>query len=273
MTLLRIITILAVVALASMPVAASAATLSTTIAVGSIDASALRSTDPSPALSGLAFGVQTLQLSIREAGSNEVLYTSDDIAVNNDRWETSVEEKLSDGVYTVELRAIGGFAFVVKPTGALTINSRTDNTTLSIARINLLSGGSAAAGATVPVSYLQVENTSNSPATLQGFWVRQNGSASTKAIIGLMTLDDRGALTGFSLGGANGALFSDNLGFAPAAATLAPGERRLFTIRALLAPDTSLYRGSQLMLDVASADTTGSAQGAFPIRGTIWTIQ
>lgn len=273
MTFFRTITILAMVAMASMPVAASAVTLATTIAVGSIDVSALRSTDSNPTLSGIAFGVQALQLSVREGGSGEVLYTSEDIAVTNDRWKATIEEELPDGIYTVELRALEGFAFVVKPTGTLTVDTRPADATLVITPINLLRGGSVEAGASIPVSYLQVTNTGSSPATLEGFWVRQNGSASSQAVIGLMTLDDQGALTGFSLGEANGALFSDDLGFAPAEATLEPGQTRLFTIRALLTPHTSPYSGTQLMIDVVSVDTTSSGQGTFPIRGTTWTIR
>ena len=273
MTFLRALTVLAMVAMASMPIAASAAPLATTIAVGSIDASALRTSDSSPTLSGIAFGVQALQLSVREGGSGEVLYTSEDIPVSNDRWKATIEERLPDGVYTVELRAVEGFAFVIEPISTLTVDTRPADTTLVITPINLLRGGSAEAGASIPVSYLQVANTGSSPATLEGFWVRQNGSASPQAVIGLMTLDDQGALTGFSLGEADEALFSDDLGFAPAEATLAPGQMRLFTIRALLTPDTSPYSGTQLMIDVVSVATTGSGQGAFPIRGTTWTIR
>jgi hypothetical protein len=273
MTFLRAITVLAMLAMASTPVAASAATLATAIAVGSIDVSTLRSTDEQPTLSGIAFGVQTLELSIRDAQSQRVVYSSEEIEVVNDRWEATVEEELSDGIYTVELQVIDGHDFVVKPTGTLTVSTRAANTMLAVSSINLLGGGIATAGASTPVSYLQVTNTGSSPAILQGFWVRQNGSAPTGAVIGLMTIDDRGALTGFSLGDTNAALFEGNLGFAPAAATLEPGERRLFTVRALLTPNTASYRGTQLMLDIASVETTGSARGSFPIRGTTWTIQ
>lgn len=146
------------------------------------------------------------------------------------------------------------------------------DTTLTVSLVPLLSGGTAHAGKAVPVSYLQITNIGKDSATLTGFWIKQNGSASTQSIIGLTTVDDKGGSRG-SVGGVEGATpFKDGMAFAPTNATFAPGQMRLFTIKAVLSANISSYIGKQLMIDVTSIETNAKVSGAFPIVGTTWTL-
>ncbi len=146
-------------------------------------------------------------------------------------------------------------------------------TTLVVKLVPLLSGGNVGAGQSVPVSYVQVGNTGSAGALLKGFWITQNGTAPGESVIALSTIDDRGVASGFS-GGAEGTLlFQNGRAFAPTAETyIAPGEIRLFTIRAHLTNSVSPYLGTQLMIAVVSVETTGDVIGQFPIPGTTWTI-
>lgn len=154
-----------------------------------------------------------------------------------------------------------------------TTSTSSTATTLKVKLVPLLSGGVARAGASVPVSYLQITNTGQGSATLTGFTIKQNGSAPAEStIIGLTTVDDKGDLRG-SIGGTEGtALFTNASALAPVNITLAPGQMRLFTIKAKLSININAYIGQQLMIDVTSIDTNAKVEGNFPIRGTTWTI-
>jgi hypothetical protein len=145
----------------------------------------------------------------------------------------------------------------------------TGETILGIRGIPLLSGGTAHTGQTVSVSYLQVKNFGKEGAFLKGFWVAQNGSASTQSIVQLSTVDDTGTIRDVSAT----MPFQNGSGFAPTNAYFAPGQTRLFTIKVTLASDISVYAGTELMIVVTSMDTTAEVRkNDFPIEGTIWTI-
>ncbi len=161
----------------------------------------------------------------------------------------------------------------VSSTGAAgTQVSTIGTTTLVIGSVPLLSGGTAHAGGSVAVSYLQITNVGKECALLKGFWVKQNGSAPVESIIGLTTVDDKGGSRG-STGGIEGATpFQNGLALAPTHALFAPGQMRLFTIKAIITQDVSMYVGLQLMIEVASIETTAAVRGQFPIRGTTWVI-
>ncbi len=148
----------------------------------------------------------------------------------------------------------------------------TGASTLVVESVPLLSGGTARAGTSVPVSYLYIRNTGKENARLEGFWVKQNGSASTKAVIGLTSVDDKEIAHG-SVGGSEGSTpFKDGLAFVPIEIMFTPGQERLFTIRAILTDDVSSYAGAQLKIDVTGVESNASEKGTFPIRGTTWTI-
>lgn len=142
-------------------------------------------------------------------------------------------------------------------------------TTLAIQSVPLLFGGTARAGESVPVSYLQITNIGTACTALKGFLVKQNGSASTTAIIGLSTVDDKGGSRGLTEGSMP---FENGIALAPTDALFAPGQMRLFTIKAIMAHDASPYVGTQLMISVISIETTAIVRGQFPIQGTTWII-
>lgn len=156
---------------------------------------------------------------------------------------------------------------IIIPTVAL------GTTTLAVQNVPLLSGGIAHGGETVPISYLEVTNIGTSSAQLSGFWIEQTGSASTNSIVGLSTVDDKGGSRGSAEAAEGSTLFQNGMAFAPTNALFAPGQLRLFTIKAILAPSVTAYIGTQLMINVASVQTTATVSGNFPIRGTTWTVQ
>ncbi len=147
------------------------------------------------------------------------------------------------------------------PTGA---------TTLGIRGLALLSGGVVHAGQTVPISYLQVKNFGKEGTFLKGFQVTQNGNASTQSIVQLSTVDDTGTIRDVSQGTTP---FQNGSGFVPTNAYFAPGQTRLFTIKATLISNVSTYLGTELKIAVTSMDTTAELRkNDFPINGTTWTI-
>ncbi len=158
------------------------------------------------------------------------------------------------------------------PISTSTQSSTIGTTTLAIQRVPLLVGGIVHAGGTVSISFLQITNVGKEGALLKGFWVTQNGSAPTESIIGLSTVDDKGGSRGLNGGVEGTILFQNGLAFAPTDAFFAPGQMRLFTIKAIMTQAVSAYVGTQLMIDVASIDTTATVKGQFPIRGTTWAI-
>ncbi|QQR82780.1 hypothetical protein IPJ70_01575 [Candidatus Campbellbacteria bacterium] len=155
---------------------------------------------------------------------------------------------------------------------AAQVGASTGVSTLIIESVPLLSGGTAHAGTSVPVSYLYIRHTGKENAKLEGFWVKQNGSASTKAVIGFTSVDDKEIVHG-SIGGNEGtAPFKDGSAFVPMNITFTPRQERLFTIRAVLTDDVSSYTGTQLKIDVTGIESNAQEKGTFPIRGTTWTI-
>jgi hypothetical protein len=143
--------------------------------------------------------------------------------------------------------------------------------TLSIASIPLLTGGTATADTSVPVAYIKVSNGGTAPAAIEGFTLVENGSADEEDVIGFSTSDDKGGSRS-TIGGKEGyeAFDEDGEAFIPLAATVAPKQVRIFTIKAALSKD--LDPGDQLKLDVASVKSTATLKGSFPIRGTVWTF-
>lgn len=146
-------------------------------------------------------------------------------------------------------------------------------TTLRVATVPLLSGGVAYPGASVPVAYLQVLNSGSAATVLRGFTLTQKGNASTNAIIGLSTIDDKGGSVSVTGGVVGQTPFMNGEATVDTEVVFLPGQRKLFTIRAVMAPILTAYRGTQVTLDVTGVETSASVQGIFPIRGTTWVIQ
>ncbi|MBU1292808.1 hypothetical protein KJ819_01935 [Patescibacteria group bacterium] len=138
---------------------------------------------------------------------------------------------------------------------------------LSVSSIPLLTGGVAARGASVPVAYIKVENTSSEAALINGFTLVQNGSADTDVITSFATNDDKG--------GSRTTVTSDfdgNEVYVPLSAVMSPRSFRIFTLKSNLSSSASGEAGQTLMLDVDSIDTGADVYGAFPIRGTTWRL-
>ena len=211
-----------------------------------------------------------VRITIFEEGGKKVLFKSKYVKVKKGKWKIKVTKKLAKDTYDI---------LVSDEKGKLTIGTNlppvqaTSNTSFSVTPVPLLSGGLARAGVSVPVSYLQIKNTGKESATLKGFWVKQNGSAAVQSVIGFSTIDDKGGSQGFT-GGIEGMTpFINGQAFAPTQAiVLAPGQMKLFTIKAMMSNNISSYIGSQLMIDVTGVDATAAIKGAFPIRGTTWTL-
>lgn len=143
---------------------------------------------------------------------------------------------------------------------------------VSVSSIPLLTGGAATLNASVPVAYIKVLNTSAEPAAINGFTLKQNGTAGTDAIIGFATNDDKGGSRS-TIGGQEGVdLFKDGETFVPLKAVVGAGMFRIYTLKAQLSGRASGDVGKSLMLDVSSIDTGAAIRGNFPIRGTTWTL-
>lgn len=256
------------------------------VTTATIDAKSLSDTSSKPTITGTASKAKSVQIALYKDGKS--VYKGKTVAVKRGEWSVTIPKALAKGTYEVRVYGPRDVADVILTSGILGVGVPTlgmvvppaapttgsttiqkSNTTLSVALIPLLSGGSTRANTTVPVSYLQIKNTGKEAATVTGFWVKQNGTASGQAIAALTTVDDKGGSRGESVA----APFKSGMAFAPTNAELAPGQMRLFTIKAVLGASASAYAGQNLKLDVTGiAANTINAKGAFPIRGTTWTI-
>ncbi|MES2225369.1 MAG: hypothetical protein V4480_00985 [Patescibacteria group bacterium] len=223
-----------------------------------------------PDILGQIDGSKTIEVTVQAVGSNTLLYDSKTLKVRGGGFEAKLTKALPDGMYVVTLTGDKKYKLNQIATSTLTVGA---TGTLYAASIPLLSGGATGPGTTVPVSYLQIVNTGKTPVTLTGFQVKEDGSAPTASVIGLSTVDDKGGSRGL-IGGTEGANpFVNGIATVPTNATFAPGERKLFTIKAILSVHAGAYAGSQLMLDIAGLVAPGAnLKAVFPIRGTTWTV-
>lgn len=142
---------------------------------------------------------------------------------------------------------------------------------LSVSSLPLLTGGTAQAGASVPVAYIRVNNAGLVPASVAGFTLTQNGSAPTDAVIGFATNDDKGGSRATIEASDDEELFDGKSAYIPLAATIPAGQVRIFTIKAQLAQSSSKI-GTQLALDLTEVDSSARISANFPVRGTVWTL-
>jgi hypothetical protein len=261
--------------------AATTTTHPTTI-TGSLSTASVQTTKTKPKLSGTLDGAKTLRVKILNQETNKTVYTSKTLKVRNNKWSTTVSKKLPYGTYTVRLyttekrktRIIADETLVISQAEAQqqsSTNTDAVGTVLSISPIPLLAPGQTSAGNTIPIAYLQVQNTGTQTAVLKGFWIKQNGSAPTDAIVGLTTVDDQGGSRGESERSTT--LFKNGQAFVPTTTIFTPGYLRLYTIKAIVSDQASKYAGSDLKLDVVSIETDASAKKTFPIRGTTWLLK
>lgn len=242
---------------------------------GSFDADRLSETSAKPKLAGDAEDVKNVRVVVEDAKGKR-LYRSPSIKVRDDRWKVSVNKKLKDGIYAISLvdskhtsdvLATSTLGVGVKASFSAAYKSGSVNVT----QLPLLTGGHANAGLSVPVAYLKVSNPGTVDAAIDGFTFVQNGTASTDAVIGFMTSDDKGGSRATVGGAEDTKVFADGKAFVPLEAVLAPGQVRVFTIKAILGAKAGAEIGRTLMLDVAGVNSAGTARAsAWPIRGTTW---
>lgn len=242
---------------------------------GSIDADSLSTNQAKPSLSGEASGTKTVRVSI-ENSSGKRVFLSKDIKIKKGAWKTKVTKSLPTGTYLVTLTGVKTLEINTIATGTLTVREKGTSASthsdgsLSVSMVPFLTGGNAAPGSSVPVAYVKLVNTGKTPTSIKGFTLIQQGSASTDAVVGFAVNDDKGGSRAI-LGG-NGNQFKKMQAYVPLAADFAPGQLRIFTIKAMLGTQSGSYAGTQLKLAVGSVDTDASLPSVFPIPGTTWTL-
>lgn len=249
-----------------------------TVVTASFATSTLTTNSSKPSISGKILGIGRIQIQIFKIGSTTRFFTSNTLTVRNGIWKTTISKTLPNGRYTINVLGVRNRALNTILTDTLRIGKEASNenkqpTTLVVQPIPLLLGGIARGGSAVAVSYLQVINVGNNPATIHGFSVIQTGTAPTQSVVGLTIADDSGSVGG-SVGGISGATpFINNSVSIPLEVTLASKQMRLFTIKAILANNVSLYLNTQLKITVSGINTNAEVVKAiFPIQGTVWTI-
>lgn len=250
-------------------------TLFTVVASGNIDADSLTGASTKPTLTGTAEGTKSVYIEISDAHGSSV-FKSKEIKTTGGKWSVKLTKSLAKGEYSVTVYGDKAYDLNELATGSLFVGmagTASGSGSFSASAIPLLSGGTAAPGNLVPISYLKLVNTGKATTTLPGVWLKQSGSAPVSTVIGFSTVDDKAVLR-TSVGGIEGVTpFKDGLVYVPLNATFAPGQFRIFTIKAQVSRNLVGSIGSTLMLDVASLDTTGTVAGTFPIRGTTWTLK
>lgn len=229
-------------------------------------------TSAKPTLAGEADDIEKLRLVLRN-DDNKIVYKRD-VRVKKDAWKAKIAKSLKKGEYEVFLYAGKSMRGEALATTTLTLESKSKTqgtigkgTALSVSSVPLLFGGTARANTSVPVAYIKVVNTSMKDSALEGFTLTQRGSAHPSVITGFATNDDKGgSRTSVA------APFKGKNVYVPLAATFAPGQMRIFTIKAMLGADVQTHIGQQLMLDVASVTSGAGIKGRFPIMGTTWTL-
>jgi hypothetical protein len=203
--------------------------------------------------------------------SKKVIAKSKNLTVSGkEKWGGSLSKKLKDGTYHVNVYAVSGSKKKEIATGTLVVGKPA--AILSVSSIPLLSGSFTSAGTIVPISYLQIRNQSSSTVPVKGFWVNQTGSAVDASIIGFSSVDDKGGSRS-TVGGAEGSkVLSKGKAYIPSTAVLAPGERKLFTLKAQLSTNATQYSGTAFTFNVTGVDAAATFKNTFPILGTTWTI-
>ena len=262
------LTLAFILAFSFLPFSAYAADVEATI-----DESTLSTSAKKPTISGEATDTKSVYVVIRSETGKTVLKKN--VRVKDDRWKAKITRTLKRGDYTVSVYESKKSRDILdEGTLTLTSKSKTKGKTagksfasLSVSSVPLLFGGSAKLGSSVPVAYVKLVNTTTATTSIEGFTLRQNGSASTDAITTFATNDDKGGSRTIVP-----SVFKKNEAYVPLAAELAPGQMRIFTLKAALNASMYTALGRTLMLDVVSVDTAAKLVGTLPLRGTVWTI-
>jgi Flp pilus assembly protein TadG len=270
----------AIIGIGLLPFSALAATVTVKAkAAATIDAASLATAKAKPSLTGDATDVKTLRVVI-ENSAGKRLFKSKALKVRNDHWKVTSSKKLADGTYKVTVydakdkkqATLASGTLTVGVKGATSTSGTKSNGLIGVDALPLLSGGAASMGTSIPVAYLKVQNTSGSSVNLEGFTLKQNGSASGDSVIGFSTSDDKGGSRA-TIGGSEGAKqFKAGLAFVPLKATIETGTVRIFTIKSILSKTATADLGKQLFIDVTGVTSNGSVKASYPIRGVAWTL-
>lgn len=230
------------------------------------------STGTKPTLEGTATRAGTTVRVVVRSEADKIVFKKD-VRVKEGEWYVRVSKRLKKGDYEVSLYA-GKTSrdSALLDTENLTIGKKKTatvgaGTALSVSSVPLLFGGTARAYSSVPVAYVKVVNMSKKESAITGITLIQNGSAPTTVITGFATSDDKGGSRTTV-----DAKFKGKSVLVPLVATLAPGQMRIFTLKAMVGPEALSNIGTQLMLDVASVETGATLGGRLPLRGTTWTL-
>ncbi|MES2668549.1 MAG: Ig-like domain-containing protein [Patescibacteria group bacterium] len=278
--IMRALSLVIALGLVGAPMSTFAATKTTV----SIDSSSLSTTDTTPKISGKATDKRSVRVEIKDDDGDRV-FRSKDIKVKNGRWNVTAPKALARGSYKVTVTdtkssrtKASGTLSIKRQAAATTVTTTTTTVVtnspgaLSVSSLPLLAGGTAAQGASVPVAYLKVENPSSAAIALEGFTLKQNGTASGANVIGFTTSDDKGG-SRTQVGGAEASKqFKNGLAYVPLAATILPGQVRIFTIKALMSKNAGTDLGKYLFIDVTGVKAKGSVRATYPIRGAMWTL-
>ena len=240
------------------------------VVAGEIDTGSLTTTTAKPTITGTAKGTKAVQITIEDDNGKRV-FSSKELKLKKGKWSAKLTKSLSAGTYLVTLYGSKDLELNAITTGVLTVlekgsGSSTSGGSISLSTVPLLMGGTAIAGSSVPVAYIKVSNTGKTPAAIEGFTMVETGSAPDDVVIGFSTNDDKGGsratvATQFKNGRAN----------VPLVATIAPGQLRIFTIKANLSRSSGAM-GSQLKINTAGVLTGASVKNVFPLPGTTFTL-
>lgn len=241
-------------------------------ASASIDEDALSSTSAKPTLSGSTSDLKSVRLVIENANGKEVFKKT--VKVKKGAWKQRVTKSLPAGTYEVRLLDSSKKTAKTLETETLTIGKKGSqkataqvNGTISVSSVPLFLSNTVAQGASAPIAYLKVHNSGKETVAIEGFELAQSGSASADSVIGFSTNDDKGGSRATIGGLATTKQFKNGKAYVPLAAAVAPGQVRIFTIKAILAKDASADLGKQLLIDVTGVRANGKVMGSFPVRG------
>ncbi len=244
----------------------------------SFDAATLSTSTTKPTISGEVEGLKSVWFEVENEDGKRV-FKSKTLKPRKGEWSAKLSKPLAEGVYNItlfgdkkaELNVLATSTLEILEKGSTSSQSSSGKKvgTLSVSALPLLSGGNAGPGASVPIAYIRVANGGSVATSIEGFTLKQNGSASTDAVVGFSTSDDKGGSRSTTSGAG---LFKNGSAYVPLPGVIEPGQTRIFTIKALLAANSASYTGQALMLDVSGVNANASVPSAFPIRGTTWTL-